>query len=177
VVNYTVGGTATNGVDYQPLPGSVTVLAGQPSATITVTPIDDSLGEGSETVTLTLAANASYSIGTPSSATVTIVDNDGPSISANPATVARGSSVTLTWSGLVTAAATDWIGLYAAGAANSTFWVWEYVSCTTSPTTARASGSCSLQIPINAPVGSFELRLFSSNTLNRLATSNSLAVQ
>jgi hypothetical protein len=177
VVNYTIAGTATNGVDYQTLTGSATILASQPSATITVTPIDDSSAEGNETVILTLGANANYSIGTPNSAMITIVDNDGPSISASPATLARGSSVALAWSGLATAAATDWIGLYTEGAANSTFWAWEYVSCTTSPTTAQTAGSCTLAIPINAPAGSFELRLFSSNTLNRLATSNPLTVQ
>jgi hypothetical protein len=176
-VNYTVSGTATGGSDYVSLGTSVVIPAGSAMVAIPVTVIDDNTAEGNETVILTLAANASYSIGNPSSATVTIVDNDGPSISASPATVTRGSSVALTWSGVVTAAATDWIGLYTAGAANSTFWAWEYVSCTTSPTTARASGSCTLAIPINAPAGSFELRLFSSNTLNRLATSNPLTVQ
>ena len=38
-VNYTVGGTATAGTDYQALSGSVVIAAGSASATITVTPI------------------------------------------------------------------------------------------------------------------------------------------
>jgi hypothetical protein len=75
-VNYTLGGTAGNGTDYSTLSGSVTIPAGAASATVTVTPIDDALVEGSETVVLTLANNASYTVGTPSSATVTIADND-----------------------------------------------------------------------------------------------------
>ena len=50
--------------------------AGQPTASILVTPIDDSAMEGNETVVATLSASASYSIGSPSTATVTIADND-----------------------------------------------------------------------------------------------------
>ena len=40
-VSYTVGGSATNGVDYQTLSGTVLIPAGEASATITVLPIDD----------------------------------------------------------------------------------------------------------------------------------------
>jgi len=76
-VNYTVGGTATPGSDYVALPGSVVILSGQSSAQIVVTPIDDAVvNEGSETVIATLTANPAYVIGTPSSDTVTITDND-----------------------------------------------------------------------------------------------------
>src|SRR5213079_1666649 len=76
-VNYTLGGTAQNGTDYQPLGTSVTIAAGASSATVTVTPIDDSQVEGDETVVLTLASDAAYNIGSPASATITIADNDG----------------------------------------------------------------------------------------------------
>ena len=76
-VNYTVGGTATSATDYTALTGSVTVAAGSNTATVTVTPLNDSLIEGSETVSTTLAANgALYTIGTPSVATVTIADDE-----------------------------------------------------------------------------------------------------
>src|SRR5207237_1237364 len=77
-VNYTLSGTAQNGSDYQQLATSVTIAAGASSATVTVTPIDDSQVEGNETVVLTLAANSAYTAGSPSSATVTIADNDQP---------------------------------------------------------------------------------------------------
>ncbi len=54
-VNYRLSGTATNGVDYQRLSGTVTIPAGQSSATIGVMPIDN-LAEGSnKNVTVTLA--------------------------------------------------------------------------------------------------------------------------
>src|SRR2546423_315208 len=77
-VNYTLSGTAQNGSDYQQLGTSVTIAAGASSATVTVTPIDDSQVEGNETVVLTLAANSAYTVGSPNSATVTISDNDQP---------------------------------------------------------------------------------------------------
>ena len=76
-VSYTIGGTATNGVDYQNLSGTVVIAVGQSSAAIIVTPIDDTTVEGNETVVVTLA-NGAYTIGVPSSATVTIVDDEPP---------------------------------------------------------------------------------------------------
>ena len=55
-VSYTVVGTATLGSDYTALSGSVTILAGATSATITVPVLDDALVEGTETVVVTLAS-------------------------------------------------------------------------------------------------------------------------
>jgi hypothetical protein len=75
-VAYTVAGTATPGSDYAALAGSVTIPAGATSATITVTPINDTVVEGAETVVLTLVANAAYTVGTPNNATVTILSDD-----------------------------------------------------------------------------------------------------
>jgi hypothetical protein len=75
-VYYTVGGTATKGSDYTTLPGSVTIPAGSSSAPIIVTPIDDALVEGNETVVVKLSSKPTYAVGTPSSATVTIVSNE-----------------------------------------------------------------------------------------------------
>ena len=75
-INYTVSGTATNGVDYTMLPGTITIAAGHSSVVITVTPKNDKIKEGSETVSLTLAAGSGYQIGVPDSASVTILDND-----------------------------------------------------------------------------------------------------
>ena len=75
-VQYTRGGSATNGSDYANLATSVTIPAGAASAVITVTPVDDAVVEAAETVVLTLAGDASYVLGSPSTATVTIADND-----------------------------------------------------------------------------------------------------
>ena len=78
-VNFTVGGTASAS-DYAALPSTVVIPDGLASATLTVTPNDDAIVEGSETVVLTLAAGF-YNIGAQSSAIVTISDNDvAPSV-------------------------------------------------------------------------------------------------
>ncbi len=79
-VNYTIGGTATNTSDYSTLSGSVTIPDGQTSVTVTITPIDDTEVEGSETVALTLAAGAGYTVGSPAGDVVTIADNDTPTV-------------------------------------------------------------------------------------------------
>ena len=71
-VNYSVGGSATSGVDFTALSGSVTIPAGQASATITVVPVDDSINEGLETVAVTLTDASGYTLGAQSSDTLTI---------------------------------------------------------------------------------------------------------
>jgi hypothetical protein len=75
-VYYTIGGSATNGTDYIALPGSVTIPAGASSAPISVTPLNDTVCESDETVTLGISANPAYTVGSPYNATVTITDND-----------------------------------------------------------------------------------------------------
>jgi len=76
VVHYNSGGSASPGADYAALSGSATIPAGQASATIVVTPVDDLLVEGAETVLVTLSADAAYSIGAAANAMVVIADND-----------------------------------------------------------------------------------------------------
>lgn len=75
-VNYTIDGTATAGLDYTTLSGSVTIANGQRTNTITVTPINDVDIEPNETVRITLTAGPRYTIGSPANATVTIVSDD-----------------------------------------------------------------------------------------------------
>ena len=75
-VNYTVSGTATAGSDYQSLGTSVSFPAGQTKVTKTVKPLQDTLQELNETVIVTLKQNASYAVGNPGSATVTITSDD-----------------------------------------------------------------------------------------------------
>jgi uncharacterized protein YjiK len=89
-VNYTIaaGSGQATPADYTPaLTGAVTIASGQSSANLTIAPVDDGSFERSETVTLTLFDSGSYDTGTPSTATVTIVDNDPPdtSIDSSPA--------------------------------------------------------------------------------------------
>jgi len=75
-VNWTFSGTAQNGADFQELPTTSPFPAGLSEADLTVTPTDDSLVEGSETVIVTLVDGPGYTVGTPSTATITIADND-----------------------------------------------------------------------------------------------------
>ena len=84
-VNFALSGTA-GGSDYNALSASVTLPIGLASSTVVVAPVDDSIAEGSETVVLTLASQAAYTIGSPNSATITIADNDSttPPPSTNP---------------------------------------------------------------------------------------------
>ncbi|MFN7115275.1 MAG: beta strand repeat-containing protein, partial [Saprospiraceae bacterium] len=51
---------------------------------ITITPEDDNVVEGDETVTLTLTATASYNLGATTNATVTITDNDLAAVMVSP---------------------------------------------------------------------------------------------
>ena len=81
VVSYSLGGSAGGG-DYgaSPAGGSVTIPAGLSSATVTLTPTDDSEIEPDETVELTLASGQGYYVSGSTSATVTIHDNDRPTV-------------------------------------------------------------------------------------------------
>jgi hypothetical protein len=73
VVNYVIGGTASNGVNYSSITNSVTSADSAPS-TIAVIPLDDGVVEGDKTVVLTLSNSTAYNLATPTSATVTIHD-------------------------------------------------------------------------------------------------------
>ena len=74
-VYYSVAGTALHGVDYDVLPGSVVIPAGQTQAPITIMPRFDNFAEGPETVILALGAGFGYyQLGASSTATVTITD-------------------------------------------------------------------------------------------------------
>jgi len=76
-VNYTTSGTAAKGTDYAALPTSVTIPSGTTTVTLSVTPIDDTLVEGYETVTVTLTASGSYQVGS-NAATVNLYDDEKP---------------------------------------------------------------------------------------------------
>jgi len=83
-VNYTLGGTATPGVDYTgTTPSSVTFAALSPTATITLPTKDDLLSDPSETIISKITAPVGYTISGPDTATATILDNDGNSANNN----------------------------------------------------------------------------------------------
>ena len=81
-VAYAIGGTASNGVDYATLPGSVTIPAGERRALISIVPIDDGPPDVNSTVMLALSPSTNtppdYVIGWPPRAAAIIIDRAGP---------------------------------------------------------------------------------------------------
>jgi hypothetical protein len=100
---FTVGGTATPGVDYRQMSGMVTFAAGSTSANLSVDVMDDLEPEPSETVVVTLVAGTAYTAGSPGSATVIILDDDsscppGPWVTAK--TLGSAMNSLTAWLGL-----------------------------------------------------------------------------
>ena len=90
VINFTIGGSATNGTDYVSLPTSVTFAEGVSLTTLVVDPLDDTVVEGTETVVLTLQDGPDYDVDPAETrATLTITDEDrapAPPVVVNPIT-------------------------------------------------------------------------------------------
>ncbi|MHC1707867.1 MAG: Calx-beta domain-containing protein [Bacteroidales bacterium] len=82
-VNFSVGGSGTNGTDYNNIGNSVVIPANTTTKTINITVIDDNLVEpGGETVIVTLTGtNNAVTLGAPTAATIAIADDDASSVS------------------------------------------------------------------------------------------------
>ena len=74
LVSYTIGGTAVNGVDYDAV--SNLVGKGALSATRTLTPRDDPLSEGTESIPISLPNTPYYDAAPATSVFVTLSDNE-----------------------------------------------------------------------------------------------------
>lgn len=107
-VNYsTSNGTATAGSDYTSASGTLTFLTGDTSETFVIPITNDSSAESNETVNISLTSpNGGAILGTPSSAVLTIVDNDAactytanPSFANYPAAGGNGSFTITTGAG------------------------------------------------------------------------------
>ena len=77
-VPYTIAGTASNGVDYVALPGSLTLGADVASANIVVTPLTAAQAWQRLTVTLTIEAPVGFALGAARSGTVFIANTNAP---------------------------------------------------------------------------------------------------
>jgi hypothetical protein len=76
-VDYTLGGTATAGVDYTaPATQQITFAAGSATATLNIAVLDDATVESAETVVVTVVDGPTFDPGPSASATGTITDND-----------------------------------------------------------------------------------------------------
>ncbi len=157
-VPFTTGGTATQdaGNDYTLTAGPVTIAAGGSSANITVTINDDALDEPDETVIVTLDTPTNATLGTPSSHTLTITDNDAtPALSiAGSVSVAEGNSGTVnaTLSVTLSAASGQTVSVqYTTADGTATTADSDYQGVTTAQTLTFAAGetSHSITIPVN----------------------------
>lgn len=73
-INYGIGGTAINGTDYNNLSGSVTFPIGVDTVQFYVTPVNDGLAEGTETVELSVDIVNSCGDTITTTATIEIID-------------------------------------------------------------------------------------------------------
>lgn len=77
VVQIGFAGTATRGRDYSVPKTAITIPAGSLSGSITLTAVDDTIHEGNETIISSISGiSGGAAVGSPSGATVTIIDND-----------------------------------------------------------------------------------------------------
>ena len=101
---------------------TVIITAGQTTATYTVDTVDDSVNEASGAVTVTVKDGTGYSVGTPSSASVTVNDDDAPELTiTGGAGVAEGGTASYTITATVAPAADLTVNLSVADPAGSDF--------------------------------------------------------
>lgn len=82
-VEFALSGTATPGADYTDPGRSAVIPAGASAVTVTITPLADTLTEGSESAVLSLVSQPHYALGTTSAGTVNIADVAAPTLSLN----------------------------------------------------------------------------------------------
>jgi hypothetical protein len=175
MVFFTVGGTASNGVDYTSAWGSnmtpsIVIPAGTNSAVMRVQPIDDALSEGTETVVVRLVASplmspaggmmGQYIVGVPAEAVVHIADNDtvvetnrAPSVTILSPT--NGSVFTAPANVAITVAASDadgWVRRVELLAGTNV------LAVNTNATIAAGAAWTWQFVWANAPVGTWTLR-------------------
>ena len=108
-VNYAVGGSAVNGVDYTALVGFATIPAGAKTLKIPVSPTPDVQADDGDTVVLTVTPGTGYSVGGTNTATVTIADSPAtlyysalrPSTGATASTASGVATILVSSSGTV----------------------------------------------------------------------------
>ena len=86
--------TATSGLDFTPVQGTLTFADGEASKMFTVPILEDSLDEPTETATVRLSTSGNLdTLGTQSTATLTITDNDPlPGLSVSNVSMYEGNS-------------------------------------------------------------------------------------
>ncbi len=97
-IYYQIAGTAQSGTDYSitdgsgdALDGSVTIPAGETSATIEIVPVDEVGASGSQIVTLTLSAGTGYNVASAFSTARVTIDDGGGSFASGDGVGATGA--------------------------------------------------------------------------------------
>ncbi|AZR32733.1 autotransporter domain-containing protein [Xanthomonas vasicola] len=93
-IGFGVSGTATSGTDYAAMSSPLVIAAGQTTGTITIDPTADTTVEPDETVVISLNTGSGYTVGSPNSATGTILNDDLPVLSINDVSVNEGDAGT-----------------------------------------------------------------------------------
>jgi GH35 family endo-1,4-beta-xylanase len=92
-VQYTTRGTATSGTDFTALSGSITIPAGQASATLVLNPLNDNETEGTEQVTVELLDGPGYSPGLKSERTAVASIQDNQNAPSNGVSLWNGTAL------------------------------------------------------------------------------------
>jgi hypothetical protein len=99
------------------------------------------------------------------------------SLSASPASVAQGGSVTVSWN-VTSPTSTDWVGVYQSGFSGDRYLDWFYAgSCTkTAGASEGASGSCAYTMTFSLIDGPYDFILYHAGTYQEVAVSNTVTV-
>ena len=81
-VQFTVGGTATAGSDYNLTPGTLTFAAGEQVKLLPLSILSDAIGEAPEAIVISLANPAGASLASPSTHVITLRDTDTPVVNS-----------------------------------------------------------------------------------------------
>lgn len=84
--------------------------------------------------------------------------------------------ITLSYSDISDPTVFDWVGFYTPGDSDSNFLDWVNIrssgTCTKNPGDGFASGSCTYDVPLELPAGTYDVRLFSNNDYILMATAS-----
>lgn len=158
---YPVGAADSSFVDWAYIGAS-----GQTTGTVTTTmPLTAQDGELYE---LRYFLDNTYTLAGKSAS---IVVGQAYTLTGPSGTVSPGTDVNGDWTAPSYHSATDWIGLYAAGAPATSFLSYAYVGAP-----GVTSGTTAVSIPANTSPGTYELRYLTNNSYTVVATSASFLV-
>lgn len=129
---------------------------------------DDVSGTGNRTCNVTMSTSRTI--------TATYIQPTAPVLTASPSTVSPIGTVTASWATIANPTPRDWLGVYIQGAELRLFEQWQYVSCSQTPGSAVAAGSCPFVLN-SLPEGTYVLRLLADDGFSLLDESDTFAVE